>query len=172
LTHSDYQRFIPAFVRLVEQHGKIRVGHRHGRAAVSDDDARRFGAGQQRARPSRLDHPWTGVQREPRGQDRPERQPDAGLNSLSIRDRHYTITAMATQAFESGGLRDEAGTVGAAGVAGAIVGGIIGGLRGALIGAAVGAGGVIAATEGKDVELPAGTILRVRFDAPVRVTTE
>jgi hypothetical protein len=31
---------------------------------------------------------------------------------------------------------------------------------------------VIAATEGKDIELPAGTILRVRFDSPVRVSTE
>jgi len=94
------------------------------------------------------------------------------FNGLSVRNRNYNITATATQAFESGGIREEGGTVGAGGVAGAIVGGILGGVRGALIGAAVGAGGVIAATEGKDIELPAGTILRVRFDAPVRVSTE
>jgi hypothetical protein len=55
---------------------------------------------------------------------------------------------------------------------GAIVGGIIGGIRGALIGAAIGAGGVIAATEGKDVTLPAGTIMRVRFDSPVNLRGE
>jgi hypothetical protein len=49
------------------------------------------------------------------------------------------------------------------------VGGILGGLEGALIGAVVGGGGVIAATEGKDVELPAGTIIRIRLDTPVRI---
>lgn len=76
---------------------------------------------------------------------------------------------MATQAFESGGIREEGGTVGAAGAVGAIVGGILGGLKGALIGAVVGGGGVIAATEGKDVELPAGTIIRVRLDSPLQV---
>jgi hypothetical protein len=43
---------------------------------------------------------------------------------------------------------------------------MIGGLKGALAGILIGGGGVIAATEGKDVELPAGTILRVRLDAP------
>jgi hypothetical protein len=49
------------------------------------------------------------------------------------------------------------------------VGGILGGLEGALLGAVVGGGGVIAATEGKDVELPAGTIIRIRLDTPVRI---
>jgi hypothetical protein len=76
---------------------------------------------------------------------------------------------MATQAFESRGIRDEVGTVGTAGAVGAIVGGIVGGLRGAVIGAAIGGGGVIAATEGKDVELPAGTIVRIRLDSPVEI---
>ena len=52
---------------------------------------------------------------------------------------------------------------------GAIIGGIVGGLKGALIGAAVGGGGVIAATEGKDIELPAGSIIRIRMDTPVRL---
>jgi hypothetical protein len=78
---------------------------------------------------------------------------------------------MATQVFESKGIRDEAATVGTAGGVGAIVGGIIGGLKGALIGAIVGSGGVIAATEGKDVELPAGAIVRVRLDAPVQISS-
>lgn len=91
------------------------------------------------------------------------------FDQLSIKGRNHGIKGMASQAFESGGIREEAGTVGAGGAVGAIVGGLIGGLRGAVIGAAVGAGGVIAATEGKDVTLPAGTILRVRLDAPVRI---
>ena len=50
---------------------------------------------------------------------------------------------------------------------GAIVGGIIGGVKGALAGILIGAGGTIAATEGKDVELAQGTTLRVRLDSPL-----
>jgi outer membrane lipoprotein SlyB len=91
------------------------------------------------------------------------------FDRITVRGREYPMRAMATQVFESGGIRDEVGTVGTAGAVGAIVGGIIGGLRGALIGAAVGSGGVIAATEGKDVELSAGTILRIRLDSPLEV---
>ena len=43
---------------------------------------------------------------------------------------------------------------------------ILGGTKGALAGILIGGGGTIAATEGKDVELPAGTVLRVRLDSP------
>ena len=91
------------------------------------------------------------------------------FDQITINGREYPMRAMATQAFESGGIREEGRTVGTAGAVGAIVGGILGGLKGALIGAVVGSGGVIAATEGKDVELPAGTIVRIRLDSPVEV---
>jgi hypothetical protein len=91
------------------------------------------------------------------------------FDQLTVKGRSHPLRAMATQAFESRGIRDEVGTVGTAGAVGAIVGGIVGGLRGAVIGAAIGGGGVIAATEGKDVELPAGTIVRIRLDSPVEI---
>jgi len=91
------------------------------------------------------------------------------FDQITIKGREYPMRALATQVFESGGIRDEAATVGTAGGVGAIVGGIMGGLRGALLGAIVGSGGVIAATEGKDVELPAGAIVRIRMDTPVEV---
>lgn len=91
------------------------------------------------------------------------------FDQITVNGRTYEFRGLATQAFESRGIRDEATTVGTAGAVGAIVGGIIGGVRGALIGAAVGGGGVIAATEGKDVELPAGTIIRVRLDTPLEI---
>jgi hypothetical protein len=90
------------------------------------------------------------------------------FDQITVNGRDYRIRGMATQVFESRGIQDEAKTVGTAGAVGAIVGGIIGGLKGALIGAAVGSGGVIAATEGKDIELPPGTIIRVRFDEPLQ----
>jgi len=53
--------------------------------------------------------------------------------------------------------------------AGAILGGILGGVKGAVLGAVIGAGGAIAATDGKDVELPAGSIIRIRLDSPLNV---
>lgn len=91
------------------------------------------------------------------------------FDQLVIQGREYPMRALAMQVFESKGIREEAGTVGAGAGVGAIVGGILGGLRGALIGAIVGGGGVIAATEGEDIELPAGTIVRLRMDTPVQV---
>ena len=91
------------------------------------------------------------------------------FDRITINGREYEMRGMATQVFESGGIREEAATLGTAGAVGAIVGGIIGGMQGAIIGAAVGTGGVIAATEGKDIELPAGTIVRVRLDSPLQV---
>jgi hypothetical protein len=68
------------------------------------------------------------------------------------------------QALESEGVRGEAARIGTGAGVGAIIGGILGGFKGAITGILIGAGGTIAATEGTDVELPAGTVLRVRLD--------
>ena len=51
----------------------------------------------------------------------------------------------------------------------ASLGGILGGWRGAMAGVLIGGGGVVAATEGQDVDLAAGTVLRVRLDSPVTI---
>ncbi|HZM93239.1 MAG TPA: hypothetical protein VFB92_07465 [Vicinamibacterales bacterium] len=91
------------------------------------------------------------------------------FDRLSVNGRERDIRGSATQIFESKGIREE-GTVAAAGAGvGGIVGGIIGGVKGAVLGAVIGAGGAIAATDGKDITLPAGSIVRVRLDSPVRV---
>ena len=79
--------------------------------------------------------------------------------------RSYPIQATVTEALESEGIRGEAGRIGAGAGVGAIIGGILGGLKGALAGILIGGGGTIAATEGKDVNLPPGTVLRVRLDS-------
>ena len=71
------------------------------------------------------------------------------------------------RACADGGIRDETGTAGIGAGAGAILGGVLGGLKGAILGAVIGAGGAIAATEGKDIELPAGSIIRIRLDSPL-----
>ncbi|HEY3093715.1 MAG TPA: hypothetical protein VGJ52_11480 [Vicinamibacterales bacterium] len=91
------------------------------------------------------------------------------FDDLTVRGRTYPVRAMATNVFESGGIREETGTAGIGAGAGAIVGGILGGLKGAILGAVIGAGGAIAATEGKDIDLPAGSIIRIRLDQPVTV---
>ena len=91
------------------------------------------------------------------------------FDEITVRGRSYPMRAMATNVFESGGIRDEAGTAGIGAGAGAILGGVLGGLKGAILGAVIGAGGAIAATEGKDIELPPGSIIRIRLDSPVTI---
>jgi hypothetical protein len=89
------------------------------------------------------------------------------FDRLTINHRSYPIRATVTQALESEGIRGEAERIGIGAGAGAILGAILGGAKGALAGILIGGGGTIAATEGKDVDLPAGTVLRVRFDEPL-----
>jgi hypothetical protein len=89
------------------------------------------------------------------------------FDQITVRGRDVPIRATATQVFRSGGIKEEAPTAGVGAGAGAIVGGILGGVQGAVLGAVIGAGGAIAATEGKDVELSAGTIVRLRLDTPL-----
>jgi hypothetical protein len=88
------------------------------------------------------------------------------FDQITIRGRTYPMRGTVTQALESEGIKGEAQKIGAGAGIGAIIGGIIGGVKGALLGVLIGGGGTIAATEGKDVTLPSGTILRVRLDTP------
>jgi hypothetical protein len=90
------------------------------------------------------------------------------FDRMTVRGRDYSIRALATKVFESE-LEGEAPRVAAGAGIGAIVGGILGGVKGALTGVLIGAGGTIAATEGRDVALPAGAIVRIRFDSPVQL---
>ena len=89
------------------------------------------------------------------------------FNRIRINGRDYDTKAYVTQALESEGIKGETGRIGAGAGVGAIIGGILGGVKGAVAGILIGGGGVIAATEGKDVHLPEGTVLRVRFDTAV-----
>jgi hypothetical protein len=91
------------------------------------------------------------------------------FDELVIEGKSYPIRALATDVMKSEGLKGEAGRIAAGAGVGAIVGGIIGGMKGALTGILIGAGGTIAATEGKDVELEPGTTLRIRLEEPVDV---
>ncbi len=94
------------------------------------------------------------------------------FDQIRINGRTYPIHGVVEQALESGGYKEDAGKIGAGAGVGAILGAILGGAKGALAGILVGGGGVIAATEGKDVTLPAGTVLRVRLDSDLNVARE
>jgi hypothetical protein len=91
------------------------------------------------------------------------------FDQITVRGRSYPIRGTVTQALESEGIKGEAGKIGAGAGVGAIIGGILGGAKGALLGVLIGGGGTIAATEGKDVHLPAGSVLRVRLEQPLVV---
>jgi len=87
------------------------------------------------------------------------------FDQVTIRGRNYPIKATVTQAIESEGIKGEAGKIGAGAGVGAIIGGILGGVKCALAGILIGGGGTVAATDGKDVELPSGTVLRIRLES-------
>ena len=94
------------------------------------------------------------------------------FDQVTVNGRSYPIRGTVTQAIEGEGIRGEAGRTAAGAGVGAIIGGILGGFKGALAGILIGGGGTIAATEGKEVELPQGAILRVRLDSPVQIDTQ
>jgi hypothetical protein len=83
---------------------------------------------------------------------------------LTVNGRTRDVRAHVTEALESEGIKGEVPRIGAGAGVGAIIGGILGGVKGAIAGVLIGGGGVIAATEGKDVHLPEGTVLRIRFE--------
>ena len=90
------------------------------------------------------------------------------FDEIEIGPRMYRLRASVTKALDGKAGKDLQ-RIGAGAVLGAVLGGIIGGGEGALIGVLVGGGGTIAATEGADVDLPVGTILRIRIDQPLEL---
>jgi hypothetical protein len=88
------------------------------------------------------------------------------FDRFTISGRTYSARATVTQALQA---EADTGRVAAGAGVGAIIGGILGGVRGALTGILIGGGGTVAATEGNEVDLAPGTVLRVRLDAPLDI---
>ncbi|MSO49250.1 MAG: hypothetical protein EXQ49_05010 [Acidobacteria bacterium] len=78
------------------------------------------------------------------------------------------LRASVTQALD-GKTSEDVSRTGTGAAIGAIIGGLLGGGKGLLVGVLVGGGGTIAATDGTDVDLPTGTLLRLRIDSPLEV---
>jgi hypothetical protein len=93
------------------------------------------------------------------------------FDELMVNGRSYPIRGTVTEAIEGEGIKGEAVRIGAGAGVGAVIGGLLGGVKGALAGVLIGGGGTIAATEGKEVELPQGSVLRVRLDSPLVLDT-
>lgn len=90
------------------------------------------------------------------------------FDKLTVQGRTHDIRASVVRALEAD-VKGDVGRIGAGAGVGAIIGGILGGAKGALAGILIGAGGTVLATEGKDVDLQVGTIMRVRFESPVQI---
>jgi len=93
------------------------------------------------------------------------------FDQMTVNGRDYPIRGTVTQAIEGEGIKGDLPKAGAGAAVGGILGAVLGGGKGAILGAIIGGGGTIAATEGKEVELPQGAVLRVRIDSPVQVQT-
>ena len=96
------------------------------------------------------------------------------FNSIVPRgsDERYQIETAAVGRTAPATKKNDAIKIGAPAAGGAIIGGIIGGGKGAAIGAAAGGGAgtaVVLSTTGKEVSLPAGSVLRLRLAAPLTI---
>ncbi len=88
------------------------------------------------------------------------------VDEVEYQGKSYDVAATVTDASErlETGLGSEAKKIGIGAGLGSVLGAILGGKKGAVIGATVGGTGAILGTEGNEVELPHGTILRLRLD--------
>jgi ElaB/YqjD/DUF883 family membrane-anchored ribosome-binding protein len=93
------------------------------------------------------------------------------FDEIRIGNRSYKLRASVVNTLDPK-VAEDVTRIGTGAAVGAVIGGLLGGGKGALIGVFVGGGSTVAATEGSDVNLPVGTILRIRVDQPLSVPKE
>jgi uncharacterized protein YcfJ len=87
---------------------------------------------------------------------------------IDVRGERLAIRTATVSRQAEANRRDDVGKGAIGGAAGAEVGGILGGGKGAAIGAGVGATGAVVATRGDEVQLEAGTTVRVTLQEPMK----
>lgn len=103
-----------------------------------------------------------------------------GRASLAVRFRTLTIADhdepygvdLGISRLAPATKKDDAAKIGVPAAVGGVIGGILGGKKGAVTGAVIGGGAgtaVVLTTAGKEIELPAGTVLSMKMDSPVDV---
>jgi hypothetical protein len=90
------------------------------------------------------------------------------FDQITVSGRVYPMKGSLREV-KGSGIKGDAAKIGAGAAVGAVIGGILGGTKGALAGLAVGGGGVLVATEGKEIDLAEGTVLRVKVESPIRL---
>ena len=90
------------------------------------------------------------------------------FDEIRIGNRSHKLRASVVNTLDPK-VAEDVTRIGAGAAVGAVIGGLLGGGKGALIGVLVGGGSTVAATEGTDVNLPVGTILRIRIDQPLQI---
>ena len=91
------------------------------------------------------------------------------FDQVTVNGQAYAIRGTVSEAIEGSGIKGETARIGTGAGVGAVIGGLLGGFKGALAGILIGGGGTIAATEGKEVQIPQGSVLRVRLDSPAYI---
>jgi hypothetical protein len=94
------------------------------------------------------------------------------FNSVQARDERFDVRTESIGRTAEATKKQDAAKIGVGAGAGAVIGGIVGGGSGAAKGAAIGGAGgtgVVLATRGKEVSIPAGTALSVRLTEPITV---
>ena len=91
------------------------------------------------------------------------------FDRVTVNGRDYPMRGTVTEAIQGEGIKGDLPKAGAGAAVGGLLGAVLGGGKGAVLGAIIGGGGTIAATEGKELELPQGTTLHVRLDSPLDV---
>ena len=87
------------------------------------------------------------------------------FDRITVNGVTHQIRGTLLQAIESEGVKADAGKIGAGAAVGGMLGGILGGWKGGLAGILLGGGGTMIATEGQQVDLKPGTVLRMRLDS-------
>src|SRR5439155_23562724 len=91
------------------------------------------------------------------------------FDQVTINGRAYPIRGTVTQAIQGEGIKGETGKIATGAGIGAVLGGVLGGVKGAILGTVIGGGGITAATEGKEVDVPQGSVRRVRLESRVSI---
>lgn len=93
------------------------------------------------------------------------------FDRLDIAEASYTLTATVVGASKDleTGIGKEKKKLGVGAGVGGVLGAVLGGGTGAIAGAILGGTGAILGTEGKNVELPRGTMLQIRLDRPLQL---
>jgi len=91
---------------------------------------------------------------------------DVTFSSLILGDQTVHMDARVVD-MKQGGINQ--GRAGLGAVVGGVLGAVLDGAKGAVVGAILGGGGAVVASSGRDVELPAGTLLTLRLERPLRV---